>query len=204
MITQKKTGVVKPVKQTKKIAKFSYKIMAAVISLSIMLGTAASLWTLAKISQWFDQNRIVTHPIMEVKFNAPFSVEQRIAPVIEKTEEIEKEVPTSEVKGEKLSISSRGIDCVNKNPGLSGKMKQAYGDEFQMAAELICRESSFNPGAINPTSGACGLGQALPCSKMKCELSDVDCQIRWVESYVKNRYGTFEEAVKFHNENNWY
>jgi len=72
-----------------------------------------------------------------------------------------------------------------------------YGSEWRYAAELIARESSFNPGAINPTSGACGLFQSLPCLKMKCELTDVDCQLRWGQTYVTNRYGSFKKALEF-------
>ena len=88
---------------------------------------------------------------------------------------------------------------INANPGFSGKLKKMYGSEWRYAAELIARESSFNPGAINPTSGACGLGQALPCSKMKCELTDIDCQLRWLEEYVIDRYVTFEGAIWWHD-----
>lgn len=42
---------------------------------------------LSMIANWFDHNRIVTHPIVEVKFNAPFSIEKRgmISPVAEST-----------------------------------------------------------------------------------------------------------------------
>lgn len=100
--------------------------------------------------------------------------------------------------------SRNTIRLINANPGFSGKLKEMYGSEWRYAAELIARESSFNPGAINPTSGACGLSQSLPCSKMKCELTDIDCQLRWIGEYVANRYGTFEKAIAWHNENNWY
>lgn len=70
--------------------------------------------------------------------------------------------------------------------------------------ELMMRESGFNLYAINPTSSACGLGQALPCAKMKCELSDAACQSEWVMKYVKDRYGTPSSALDFHNKNNYY
>ncbi|MEK6879068.1 MAG: hypothetical protein AABY22_05640, partial [Nanoarchaeota archaeon] len=56
---------------------------------------------------------------------------------------------------------------------------------------------SFNPYAINSSSGACGLGQALPCSKMKCDLSDTACQISWTINYIKDRYGNPTNAYRF-------
>ena len=102
-------------------------------------------------------------------------------------------------------IPSRNtIKLINSNPGFSGKLKAMYGSEWRYAAELIARESSFNPGAINPTSGACGLGQFYPCSKLKCELTDIDCQLRAINKYVQGRYGSFKKAVEFHNLNDWY
>lgn len=104
---------------------------------------------------------------------------------------------------EPFKHSKRAEGCIKNNPDVAGKIRFHFPGE-EMALELICRESSFNPKAINPTSGACGLAQALPCSKMKCKLSDVDCQLEWIGNYVDKRYGSFEKAIEFHNINNWY
>jgi len=70
-------------------------------------------------------------------------------------------------------------------------------------AELIFRESGFHNESVN-SIGACGLPQALPCEKMACELTDVDCQLDWIESYVEGRYGTIDQALSFHDRKNWY
>lgn len=59
---------------------------------------------------------------------------------------------------------------------------------------LIGGESGCRPNAINPDSGACGIPQALPCAKMGCSLSDPVCQLRWMNSYVAERYGSWENA----------
>lgn len=83
--------------------------------------------------------------------------------------------------------------------------KEIFGTEHWGALEeLIQRESTWNPYAVNSSSGACGLGQALPCSKMDCEKWDYECQIRWMANYIENRYGTPTEALSFHSEKNWY
>jgi len=74
----------------------------------------------------------------------------------------------------------------------------------EFAMELIAKESGFNPLAINKTSGACGLVQALPCQKLPCELKDIKCQLNWQKGYIAQRYGTIENAYKFHTVNNWY
>lgn len=66
------------------------------------------------------------------------------------------------------------------------------------------KESGNNPGAINPSSGACGLGQALPCSKMPCSLSDYACQDNFFTGYMKARYGTWANAKAFWLANHWW
>lgn len=112
-------------------------------------------------------------------------------------------VITPESTPKPFEHSKRAKQCMALRPDISNAIASHYpGQDYSY--ELICRESSFNPAAINPTSGACGLAQALPCSKMKCELNDVDCQLDWIGDYVERRYGTFEKAVEFHNNNNWY
>lgn len=36
---------------------------------------------------------------------------------------------------------------------------------FDYVEFIVQQESGWNPNAVNPTSGACGLGQQLPCGK---------------------------------------
>jgi hypothetical protein len=76
---------------------------------------------------------------------------------------------------------------------------------------LVQKESSWEVGNINPSSGACGLGQALPCSKPGNGLGDPVAEVNWVINYIKNRYNTPSEALYFWmikapqiNGNNWY
>lgn len=72
------------------------------------------------------------------------------------------------------------------------------------ARELIRRESGCDPYARNPSSGACGVAQELPCGKSGCSIGDGACQVHWMNSYVISRYGSWSAAVAFHNANNWY
>lgn len=72
------------------------------------------------------------------------------------------------------------------------------------AVELIRRESNCRPSALNPSSGACGVAQELPCGKSGCSISDGACQVKWMNSYVLGRYGSWANAVAFHNSHNWY
>ena len=100
--------------------------------------------------------------------------------------------------------SDNTIKIMNSNTGMTAKIHKKFGHNWMKWAELIARESGFNPSAINPTSGACGLSQALPCSKMKCSLDDADCQLNWVEKYVNDRYGSIERTLVFHDIKGWY
>lgn len=71
-------------------------------------------------------------------------------------------------------------------------------------AFIYQHESGNRTDAINPSSGACGLGQALPCSKMPCSLSDYACQDNFFTNYMKSRYGTWENAVAFWKSHKWW
>lgn len=72
------------------------------------------------------------------------------------------------------------------------------------ARELLRRESNCDPNAVNPSSGACGVAQELPCGKSGCQLGDGACQMKWMKSYVDRRYGSFAAAIEFHDRMNWY
>lgn len=83
-------------------------------------------------------------------------------------------------------------------------MAQAGVNDLASARELIRRESGCNPNAVNRSSGACGIAQELPCGKSGCGLGNPVCQIKWMQSYTTSRYGSWANAVQFHNKMNWY
>ena len=69
---------------------------------------------------------------------------------------------------------------------------------------IVSRESSWNPNAVNSSSGACGLGQQLPCGKWSGEWNDPIAALRAMDGYVRGRYGGWQQAVAFRNSNSWY
>lgn len=81
---------------------------------------------------------------------------------------------------------------------------QAGITDIASATALIAKESGCDPNSINRLSGACGVAQELPCGKSGCSLGDGACQVRWMDSYIKARYGTWANALSFHRQNNWY
>lgn len=80
--------------------------------------------------------------------------------------------------------------------------------DFTCLVKLWNRESGWNPNAHNKSSGAHGIAQALPASKMASEGSDYytngKTQIRWGLKYIKNRYGTPASAWSHSESHNWY
>lgn len=71
-------------------------------------------------------------------------------------------------------------------------------------AFIYGKESGNRTDAINASSGACGLGQALPCSKMPCTLQDYACQDAFFTNYAVNRYGSWENAAAFWQAHSWW
>lgn len=71
---------------------------------------------------------------------------------------------------------------------------------------IYFKESGNRPTAVNASSGACGIGQALPCSKLKNVCPDMDyaCQDQFFTKYMQNRYGTWENAKAFWLKNKWW
>ncbi|GAA0703739.1 hypothetical protein GCM10009536_41520 [Streptomyces thermocarboxydus] len=80
--------------------------------------------------------------------------------------------------------------------------------EFQCFSKIVSHESGWNPQATNASSGAYGLVQALPASKMASAGSDWKTnpatQIKWGLDYMKDRYGSACDAWSFWQANNWY
>ncbi|WP_237565555.1 hypothetical protein [Ornithinimicrobium cavernae] len=80
---------------------------------------------------------------------------------------------------------------------IAAGMLGSYGwgqDQFSCLNSLWNRESGWNTYAQNPSSGAYGIPQALPGSKMATAGSDWQTnpatQIRWGLGYIQGRYGS--------------
>ncbi|MBD9734964.1 transglycosylase SLT domain-containing protein [Streptomyces sp. H28] len=82
------------------------------------------------------------------------------------------------------------------------------GDQFQCFSNIVTRESTWNYKAVNPSSGAYGLVQALPGSKMASAGADWQTnpatQIKWGLNYMNDRYGSPCGAWSFWQANHWY
>ena len=69
---------------------------------------------------------------------------------------------------------------------------------------MVGKESGWNPNALNKSSGACGLAQALPCSKVPGNPMNPVDSLNWMNGYVNGRYGGWEGAYNFWQAKHWY
>lgn len=69
---------------------------------------------------------------------------------------------------------------------------------------IISHESTWNPNATNASSGACGLAQALPCSKVPGNGYDPVANLQWASGYAVSRYGSWKGAYEAWTVQNWW
>jgi hypothetical protein len=93
----------------------------------------------------------------------------------------------------------------------SDLMASTYGwgaDQFQCLDSLWAKESGWNVNAYNASSGATGIPQALPGSKMATIAADwqtsARTQIIWGLDYISRSYGSPCSAWSHSQSMNWY
>ncbi|MCZ0209282.1 transglycosylase SLT domain-containing protein [Streptomyces achromogenes] len=82
------------------------------------------------------------------------------------------------------------------------------GGQFACFSNIVDHESSWNYQAVNASSGAYGLFQALPAGKYASAGADwrtnPATQIKWGLNYMNERYGSPCQAWSFWQANHWY
>jgi len=80
--------------------------------------------------------------------------------------------------------------------------------QFSCLVKLWERESNWQLTATNRSSGAYGIPQSLPASKMASAGADwrtsAETQIKWGLGYIEGRYGSPCAALAHSDKNNWY
>lgn len=115
--------------------------------------------------------------------------------------------------GDAASAGIQGVTGMGANP--AGSPKQIgqsmaasmgwTGVQWESLVKLWDGESGWNPRAKNPSSGAYGIPQAWPSTKLPKAgqpesaggSSDARAQIEWGLNYIKGRYGTPQMAWAF-------
>lgn len=139
--------------------------------------------------------KIVTY---EVEVQNGQEVSRRLIQEIIASEPIKRVV----VRGTKVIISN---PSANVELGRKIAADMGWGHQFSCIYEIFQRESKWNHLARNRSSGAYGIPQALPGSKMGPGWeSDPAVQIRWGIGYMAKRYGSPCAANNFWQINHWY
>ena len=164
---------------------------------------------------------------MEEERKAKEEEEKRIAEEKAKAEAEQKAKEEAEAKkkaeelriAQSKQVTSRGGTNVRAATGTKAEYQayaknlciNTYGwteNDFNCLVKLWERESNWNPNAHNKSSGAHGIPQSLPASKMASEGDDYytngKTQSKWGLKYIKNRYGTPSNAWAHSQQKGWY
>lgn len=104
----------------------------------------------------------------------------------------------------------------SQNQALAKMLTASYGwntgQQWDALVQLWNRESGWSQYANNPASGAYGIPQSLPYSKMpkdawppdKGGKADPTAQINWGLQYIAGRYQNPVNALAHENQSGWY
>ncbi|WP_031076439.1 transglycosylase SLT domain-containing protein [Streptomyces sp. NRRL WC-3742] len=119
----------------------------------------------------------------------------------------------AKAKADADAAASRSQQRQNLGNAYSGTPQQIAAQivpagQLQCFSNIVFHESTWNPLAVNASSGAYGLVQALPGSKMASAGADwrtnPATQIKWGLDYMNSRYGSPCAAWSFWQNHHWY
>ena len=115
--------------------------------------------------------------------------------VVKTTKKTTKKVSGFNVKASKSEMQQYARSILSK-------------EDYEALDYIITHESGWNANNINKKSGASGLCQALPASKMKVSGNDYKTnyktQINWCILYCNTRYGSIQKAKAFWLKHHWF
>ncbi|MFG3546989.1 transglycosylase SLT domain-containing protein [Streptomyces sp. NPDC047725] len=118
----------------------------------------------------------------------------------------EQEAASRDAKRESTTFAVQSSYTVSQIQAMARQMVPS--GQWQCFSNIVDHESSWNYKAVNPSSGAYGLFQALPGSKMSSVGADWQTnpatQIKWGLNYMDSRYGSPCDAWAFWQNNHWY
>lgn len=138
---------------------------------------------------------------LEAKDADKQKLEQDLQKLQQERMELEKALQAKkEQKANDLAVKTQkavtGTQVASATTGSCADWMAAAGIPSTQATQtLILKESGCNPSARNPSSGAFGIPQALPASKIAHCGTEPVCQLRWMDTYIKGRYGSWDNAL---------
>jgi uncharacterized protein YabE (DUF348 family) len=121
------------------------------------------------------------------------------------------EKPVTEIRLRGTKIVAPSFNPSTTVSGDKAALMAAAGiaeSDFGYVDSIISKESGWRPGAVNSSSGAYGLCQALPASKMATAGSDYRTnpvtQLKWCAGYAAGRYGGWSGAYNAWQVQRWW
>lgn len=106
-------------------------------------------------------------------------------------------------RGEARRLMLCGSPACNKRLARWRLREEGQLDQWPCLEVLWDHESDWDAYAVNESSGAAGIPQALGHGAVFA-LGDARAQIEWGLDYIDERYGSPCEALGFWNANGWY
>ncbi|WP_395574526.1 transglycosylase SLT domain-containing protein [Streptomyces sp. BK79] len=123
-----------------------------------------------------------------------------------KKREAEKEAASRDAARESTTFAVQSSYSISQIQSMARQMVPS--GQWQCFSNIVDHESSWNYQAVNPSSGAYGLFQALPAGKYASAGADwrtnPATQIKWGLNYMDSRYGSPCDAWTFWQANHWY
>jgi len=119
---------------------------------------------------------------------------ERIAQVEEIKVDIPEPAKEVQPKEKPKPATPKPVTSVQPTGSCHDWMKQAGITDIANAYPLIMAESGCNPNAVNSSSGACGIGQQLPCGKWPHQWNDPVGGMIDMQAYVFGTYGSWANA----------
>lgn len=113
---------------------------------------------------------------------------------------------------EKVVKSTKTVQKFNVKASKSEMQQYARSilsaKDYEALDFIITHESGWNANNVNKKSGASGLCQSLPASKMAISGKDYKTnyktQINWCILYCNTRYGSIQKAKQFWLKHHWF
>lgn len=143
----------------------------------------------------------------QARLKAEAEAKERAIKEAEEKAKLEKEQSTTTAQ----SSSSESYSLSDYQAYAKDLVINTYGwseYDFECLVKLWDKESGWDPNSHNSSSGAHGIPQSLPASKMASEGADYYTngytQIRWGLKYIKGRYGSPSAAWAHSQSKGWY
>lgn len=185
---------------------WSMLIRITKVAIVLIIATVVGSAIITVKNQVNEKQRKADQQIQQIKSESESKQQQEKEQYEKKIKELEVQLQAKLVEKARLASieASKTAEKAKVVQVIAQGAQASSGGSNDAKMFIYMKESGNNPYAVNKSSGACGLAQALPCSKMNCALGDYACQDQWATNYMLNRYGTWENAKAFWLSHNWW